>query len=218
MSQTFSQQLLQLSQVIINGKITSKLEKIATIYIKGRHYFNVYRRFNSTYNILIEDNNKDIYIHQDYTLISSVKTILCLPNKDYNNVQVNNVYSYKYNGPIPSSTDSIINMRWTEIQNKYIEISINLEGIFNESVIPFTPLNINLDSKFKSVLDEDEGEYEDENKDDSEYEDEDKDEDEDEDEDEENKIQNILNSNIDLDDYIVLRNGTLIPRNSLYNN
>lgn len=125
-----SQHLVQLSQMVINGEITHKIDQIATIYINGRHYFNVFRRYNSPYNIVIEDMNGDIYLHQDHTVRTSMKTVLCLPDYEAGNIYTLNTTSYKHNGPPPSTDWDIADMRWSEIQAKYHAVSVNFGGIF----------------------------------------------------------------------------------------
>jgi len=133
-----SHRLTQLSQMIVDGQITHKIDQIATIYINGRHYFNVFRRYNSAYNIVIEDSNNDIYLHQDYTVRKSLQTIMCLPDYDAANIYTWNATSFKHNGPVPSLTHDIADMRWTDIQGHYQAVSVNFGGIYYDYV-PRTP-------------------------------------------------------------------------------
>ncbi len=124
-------QLKELSQMVICGQITYKLDHIASIYINNRYYFNVFRRYNSPYNIIIKDNNNDIYLHQDYTIRSSLKNILCLPEYMSNSIYSLNVTSYKHNGEAPRLSTDISDLRWTDIHAKYAAVVINFGGIFN---------------------------------------------------------------------------------------
>jgi len=124
--------LEELSQIVVDGKIISKLDHIATIHINGRKYFNVYRRYNSEFNILVEDYNDDIYLHKDYTVRNSLHTILCLTYYDSNNIYTLDATSYKHNGPVPSLVPDIADMKWTEIHTKYHTVSVNFGGIFND--------------------------------------------------------------------------------------
>ena len=116
--------LIERSLMVINGKIMYKFDHIASIYIDGRYYFNVFRRYNSDYNIMIQDYNGDIYLHQDFTIKDSIDTILCLTS----NIYTIEATSYLHNGPIPSL--EISNMRWTEVHNKYQTVYVNFGGIF----------------------------------------------------------------------------------------
>jgi hypothetical protein len=148
-----NERLADLSKMVINGTITQKLDHIASIYINNEFYFSVYRRYNSPYNIVIEDKNYDIYLHQDHTIRTSLKTVLCLQDYQASNVYTWNATSYKHSGPIPSMDKDIADMRWSEMQSNYHATVINFGGIFNdypmmnyedemvEENIPSTPID-----------------------------------------------------------------------------
>jgi hypothetical protein len=125
----------QLSQMVIDGHITHKLDNIATIYINNRFYFSVFRRYNSPYNIVVEDYNGDIYLHQDHTIRTSLKSVLCLPDFEGENIYTLNATSYKHNGPVPCTDRDLADMRWSEIQGQYNAITVNFGGIFNNELI-----------------------------------------------------------------------------------
>jgi hypothetical protein len=128
--QNRNERLAQLSQMVIDGHIVHKLDQIATIHINNRYYFTVFRRYNSPYNIVIEDYNGDIYLHKDQMVRSSLKTIMCMSDHEISNMYTWNATSYKYNGPPPSTDKDIADMRWSEIQGLYHEVSVNFGGIF----------------------------------------------------------------------------------------
>ena len=125
-----NERLADLSKMIIDGHIVHKLDQIATIFINGRFYFNVFRRYNSPYNIVIEDHNLDIYLHQDHTVRTSLKNVFCLPDYEASNIYTWTATSYKHNGPVPNMDKDIADMRWTDIHGKYQAISVNFGGIF----------------------------------------------------------------------------------------
>ncbi len=133
-----------MSQMVIGGQVMYKFDHIAVIYIDGRHYFNVYRRYNSPYNIMIEDYNMDVHLHQDYTMRTSLKSVLCLP--DSTNMYMCCADSFKHNGPV--LTD-ILDMRWIEIQAQFQAVNVHLSGVFEPSSAqednfykaPSTPMN-----------------------------------------------------------------------------
>lgn len=122
----------ELSMMVVDGEIISKMDHIATIYINGRKYFNVYRRYNSEFNILIEDYNDDIYLHKDNTVRNSLHAILCLTYYDSNNIYTLDATSFKHNGPVPSLVPDIADMKWTDIHTKYHTVTVNFGGIFND--------------------------------------------------------------------------------------
>jgi hypothetical protein len=127
-----NERLIDLSKMAIDGTIAHKIDHIATVNINGRHYFNVFRRYNSPYNIVIEDNNTDIYLHQDNTIRESLQTVLCLPDWETDNIYTWNATSYRHNGPIPSISHDIADMRWTEVHSRFYAINVNFGGIFND--------------------------------------------------------------------------------------
>ena len=127
-----NERLIDLSKMVIDGTIAYKIDHIATVNINGRHYFNVFRRYNSPYNIVIEDNNTDIYLHQDNTIRESLQTVLCLPDWETDNIYTWTATSYKHNGPVPAISCDIADMRWSEVHNAYYAINVNFGGIFND--------------------------------------------------------------------------------------
>ena len=137
----------QLSQMIVGGQVMYKFDHIAVIYIDGKHYFNVYRRYNSPYNIVVEDYNLDVHLHQDHTMRTSLKTVLCLSNETSTNMYMCCADSFKHNGPV--LTD-ILDMRWTEIQAQFQAVNVHLSGVFESPkednfytmfLTPSTPMN-----------------------------------------------------------------------------
>jgi hypothetical protein len=130
--------LAEISKMVIDGNIVNKLDSIATIFINSKFYFNVFRRYNSPYNIVIEDHNLDFHFHQDHTVRTSLKNILCLPDNVASNIYTWTATSYKHNGPVPCMDKDMADMRWSEIQAKYHAISVNFGGIFYD--IDYSPL------------------------------------------------------------------------------
>jgi len=143
-----NERLADLSKMIVDGNIVQKLDHIATISINSRFYFNVYRRYNSPYNIVVEDHNMDIYLHQDYTVRKSLQNVLCLTDYDAAHMYTWNATSFKHNGPIPSLDMDIADMRWSEIQAKYHAVSVNFGGIFYHipSTLEVLPMDIHYDA------------------------------------------------------------------------
>lgn len=148
---TRNQNLINLSQMAMCGQVTHKIDQIASIYINGRAYFNVFRRYNSPYNIVIEDYNGDIYLHQDLMIRESLKTILCLTDYASNNIYTLNATSFKHNGPVPSLAHNMADMRWSEIQAKYQAVSVNFGGILYDSQ-DHLPISSNQEDEDRSTL------------------------------------------------------------------
>lgn len=139
-----NQRLASLSKMVVADVVVHKLDHIATIAINGRHYFNVFRRYNSPYNIVIEDNNLDVYLHQDKTIRQSLAEIFCLPYWEASNIYTWHATSYMHNGQPPSTTMDIADMYWTEMQAHYQAVAVNFGGIFRslQSVTEETPTDM----------------------------------------------------------------------------
>lgn len=116
--------------MVINGVIVFKFDHISTVYINDRKYFDVFRRYNSDYNIVIKDYNEDIYLHKDYIVNESINTILCANN----NIYTLDAISYKHNGPVPSLYPDIANMRWTEVHEKYQKVDVNFRILDQDEI------------------------------------------------------------------------------------
>jgi hypothetical protein len=121
--------LIELSQMVVNGHITFKLDFIAHISINNHYYFSVFRRYNNPYNIVIEDCTGDVHVHQDATVRESLRNILCLTKEVALNMYTYNAFSYKHNGPI--SCD-IADLMWTELQSQYEAVNVDFRGILQD--------------------------------------------------------------------------------------
>jgi hypothetical protein len=124
--------LISLSEMVVHGNITHKLDFVATIYINCHYYFSVYRRYNSPYNYIIEDVHGDLHLHQDHTLRKSLQNVLCLSDKDSHKIYTLNALSYKHNGPVQTMPVDIADMRWSQVQAEYCAINVNFGGVLED--------------------------------------------------------------------------------------
>ena len=118
-----------MSQMMVNGCLVTKSDLIARISINSQHYFTVYRRYNSSYDILVEDYRGEVYAHKDYTVRQSMKNVLCITDSEADHILTDTVFSYKHGVQAPSSHRDIADMRWSEIQSLYQGIDVNFVGI-----------------------------------------------------------------------------------------
>ena len=124
--------LVNLSQMGINNEVTHKLNFIARIYINGHHYFNVFRRYNSTYNFVLEDMRGELYCHKNHTIRKSLQKVLCINDEVTDHIYTDSVHSYKHSGPAPSSSYDVADMRWADVERSYGAISVNFKGILED--------------------------------------------------------------------------------------
>lgn len=121
--------LYNVSQIVLNGGITHKLDFLATIYINDKFYFNVFRRYNSLFDIVIEDMYGELHYHKNYTVSQSLQNILCISDDKVRKLFTISSMSFKHNALIQAD---IQDLRWSEIQEKYYAIHVNFGGILNE--------------------------------------------------------------------------------------
>ena len=126
MNQSRIKHLIDISQMVIHGEITYKLNHIATIFVNGRNYFNIFRRYNSPYNIIIEDYNEDIYLRENNSIRTLLQSVMCLSDHDTNEMYTINAFSYHNNGPIPSIFPDILDSDCIDIHTRYQTISLSL--------------------------------------------------------------------------------------------
>ena len=121
--------LLLLSQVVVNQTVQYKLDKVADIYINGLGYFTVFRRFNSVYEYIIESVNGDSYLHKNSKIRNSLKSILCLSDKQIGQMYSMYAFSYKHNENIEVTTTELADLTWSQVTKKYGAICVNFGGI-----------------------------------------------------------------------------------------
>lgn len=141
-----NQRLAELASMVVNGEKTYKLDHIASVNIDGRFYFTVFRRYNSPYNIIVEDYNDDFYLFQDETIRQTLANILCLSEAEEYQLAPQSTFSFKHNGPAPLATD-VLDMSWIDLQGRFEAVNMNLN--------PFSTYS---DTRWDSVKEE---EYED---------------------------------------------------------
>lgn len=141
--------LIELSQIVINGHVTFKLDFIAHISINNNYYFSVFRRYNSPYEIVIEDMAGDVHVHYDTTVRESLQNILCLTEETAANMYTYDAISYKHNSPVPTMNCDIADLKWTDIQTLYQGVNVNFRGILENYYMkaedptpPSTPLHL----------------------------------------------------------------------------
>jgi hypothetical protein len=109
--------LSQLSEVTIQGLVISKYDLIATIYVHRRHYFNVYRRYNNSFEIILEDYTGDFHFHQNQTLFKSLQSVLCLSDAQMSTAHIAHLISIYDISPL-FPQDALF-FRWTDIQEYF---------------------------------------------------------------------------------------------------
>ena len=104
-----------ISQMTINGHIMNKLDFLGSITIYGSVYFNVFRRYNSPYEIVVEDLNADFHFFRNITVKQTIQRVLCLSEELMQDFHITNAISIKKYGCI----DFDANMHWIQLQKMH---------------------------------------------------------------------------------------------------
>jgi hypothetical protein len=119
-----------ISEIIMpNGHVTRKLDFLGTICVYGQHYFNVWRRYNNVYEIVIEDFAGDFHFHKDYTIRESIQKVLCLSDEQIHGLYTIDAISFKHRADV---SEDVTSMRWTEIEHRWYALDLNVGGIHRD--------------------------------------------------------------------------------------
>ena len=124
-----NQSLLRQSQVVVNDTIQYKLDKVADIYINGLYHVTVFRRFNSVYEYIVECATGNRYLQKNGTLRTSLKSSLCLSEKEATQLYSVYAFSYKHNDIIDVSIVELADRSWSQVTKQYGAVCVNLSGI-----------------------------------------------------------------------------------------
>lgn len=126
---TRMQRLNEISTINANGRYFQKLDMISVLTINSSYTVNVYRRYNSEYNVVIEDCYGNLSFHQDESLYITLKNRYNLSDAELSSMYVSYFYSFKHNSVLNYIPCSIFTMKWSDIQDKYsaVDMALNYE-------------------------------------------------------------------------------------------
>jgi len=143
-------------EISLNGYTTKKLDFLGTIHIYGVHYFNVFRRYNSVYEIVIEDFHGDFHFHKDYTIRQSLQHILCLSNEQMEGIYTRYATSFKHGSCPMTSMHDAPNMHWSELQQQWQAAALDFGGILEEYHRSCEQIKNEVDPVLEGPLEQDE--------------------------------------------------------------
>lgn len=122
---------LRMSELTINGEITMKVDALARIDLYGFWYYTIFRRYNSVYDILVEDIHKNVVLVEKST--TTMRQIITqLHNLDHissNMIYIANNHSMEHSCSSQEITLTALDRPLLEIQRLYTGLYLNLEGI-----------------------------------------------------------------------------------------
>jgi hypothetical protein len=118
--------LNDLSHLNINGQSVHKLESLGTIYVHHRKRVNVFRRFNSVYEILFETDDHTIHFHKNIRVLDSLHQLF---GSEMDHLEVMEVFSYKHHGAlITHEAFHLPTLCWNELHYTWGGVSMYLES------------------------------------------------------------------------------------------
>jgi len=140
------QALHDLSLLHIRGDKLFKLDMVAAIYLNGVKHLNVYRRYSSVYEFLLEDNYHTVHFQKDVRVMDSLHHLMgALDHR-----ASIHAYSHKHHGAFIHADDfHFETLRWSELHGRWQGGSIYIETpqeqwaspVMSPAVSPVAPLD-----------------------------------------------------------------------------
>lgn len=140
------QALHDLSLLHIRGDKLFKLDMVAAIYLNGVKHLNVYRRYSSVYEFLLEDNYHTVHFQKDVRVMDSLHHLMGALD-DRASIHA---YSHKHHGAFIHADDfHFETLRWSELHGRWQGGSIYIETpreqwaspVVSPVVVPVAPLD-----------------------------------------------------------------------------
>lgn len=116
--------LNDISTINANGRIFQKLDLLAVVTVNSAYTVNVYRRYNSDFNIVIEDCYGNLSFHQDESMYVTLKNRFGLSDVEVSSMYVSYFYSFKHGTVLNYIPCSIFTMKWSDIQDSYSALDL----------------------------------------------------------------------------------------------
>jgi hypothetical protein len=123
---------IKMSETIVNNERIAKVDCIARIDIYGFWYFTVFRRYNSPYDILVEDIHRNIVLLERSsiaTIRGIVQQLRGLTAYDAALIYIANNYSVEFGSSITDIARDALDISLIEVQKQYSALYLNLEGV-----------------------------------------------------------------------------------------
>jgi hypothetical protein len=152
--------LTKLGEMILNDQIISKVDLIGSVSLTNGTYYNVYRRYNSYYDIIIEDVNLNYLIQADMTIRESIGSAIKLSETEINSMYSVSAMSFKHNITINDS-ECIMDKKWSDIQTMFTGINViiyykqdevysQVNDVFNYDISDLTNINNSVEVKVET--------------------------------------------------------------------
>jgi hypothetical protein len=117
--------LQAISMMYMNGLPFSKLDCLGYITINGTHFVNVFRRYNSPYEIVVEDYVGDFHMFRDISVKDTIQRVLCLSDEQMKYFHIKETLSFKKCCAVHLS----VNTCWSEIHHFHQGVMMDIAGL-----------------------------------------------------------------------------------------
>ena len=137
----YCQKLVSAARTIMDAPGEYKLDFIARVFINGSQFFNVFRRYNSVYEIVVADMQGELYYRKNSSIRVTLQDIMCMNDDVADHIYTDRLFSYKHNADMSDSMPhEVADLLWTDVQSMYEAIQVDFKGVMEGYYVPSTPL------------------------------------------------------------------------------
>jgi hypothetical protein len=122
----------KMSEIIINHEPITKVDCLVRIDLYGFWHYTIFRRYNSPYDIIVEDINKNIVLLESSstaTIRNIVRHLRDILPSEADGIYIANNYALEFGISDAIVTQYALDIPLIEIQKYYSGLYLNLEGV-----------------------------------------------------------------------------------------
>jgi hypothetical protein len=123
---------VKMAETVVNNERIAKVDCIARIDLYGFWHYSIFRRYNSPYDILVEDIHKNI-VHLDMSSTATIRSVISkirhISAHDVDAICITSNYSLEHSSSIIDIAHRALDMPLIEVQREYAALYLNLEGV-----------------------------------------------------------------------------------------
>lgn len=135
---------LKMGEMVINNESIMKVDCIARIDIYGFWYYTIFRRYNSPYDIMVEDIHKNVILidTSSNTLRQIIQYLLNITDIASSYMYISHHCALEYNCTMPDIVQYGLDMSLWDIQKLYSGLYLNIQGVYTDIVNTIASLQI----------------------------------------------------------------------------
>jgi hypothetical protein len=135
---------LRMSEITINNETIAKVDALVRIDFYGFWYYTIFRRYNSPYDILVEDIHKNIVLLEKSSTATVRRIIAQLLNLSpvaANEINIANNHAMEQSCSSAEIAFTALDRPLLEIQRLYTGLYLNLEGVPPATIVDSTAVH-----------------------------------------------------------------------------